>query len=212
MTTIRDGKPTKPERRNHGPGRCVALRDDDLAALLPAAASGEQRAWSLIVGRFSATIRAVARSNRLSPADQDEVAQRTWLRLIENIERIREPGALGGWLATTARRECHRVTGSGREIPAHTPLSAEEPDPATVEDAAEQAERRAALHTAIDVLPDRQRRLMRMLLAQPALSFDELSVALAMPRGSLGATHGRSVALLRQNSHLANVIDAGRPD
>ena len=108
------------EQRERSGSRRPHHRGDDLAALVSAAVRGEtrQRAWRLLVGRFSATIRAVARRHRLSAADQEEVAQRTWVRLVEHIESVREPAALGGWLATTARHECLRVLGaSRREIP-----------------------------------------------------------------------------------------------
>jgi RNA polymerase sigma factor (sigma-70 family) len=183
-------------------------RGDDVAALVRGAARGEQRAWGLLVARFSATIRAIARRHRLSEADQQEVAQRTWLCLVEHIESVREPAALGGWLATTARRECLRVlAASRREIPVDEPPGANRPDPISVEDVVSEAERRAALHRALDALPARQRTLMRTLLSEPALSFDDMSAALGMPRGSLGPTHGRSLARLRRDPHLARVVE-----
>ena len=59
--------------------------------------------------RFSGLVWATARAHRLSSADAADVVQTTWLRLVENLDRIREPEALGGWLATTARRECLRL-------------------------------------------------------------------------------------------------------
>ncbi len=33
----------------------------------------------------------------------------TWLRLVENLDRITEPSRLGAWLTTTAKRECLRL-------------------------------------------------------------------------------------------------------
>ena len=32
-----------------------------------------------------------------------------WLRLIENMGRIRQPGSVGAWLASVTRHECLRV-------------------------------------------------------------------------------------------------------
>lgn len=49
---------------------------------------------------------------------------------------------------------------------------------------------------------------MRMLLAEPAMNYDEVSVALGMPRGSIGPTHGRSLARLRRDPHLARAVGA----
>jgi hypothetical protein len=51
---------------------------------------------------------------------------------------------------------------------------------------------------------------MRYLLAQPDSSYDEVSAALAMPKGSIGPTRGRSLARLRGDTHLAAVVH-GRP-
>ena len=51
---------------------------------------------------------------RLQEADARDATQRTWLRMLENHQQIREPEALGGWLKTTARRECLRILAEQR--------------------------------------------------------------------------------------------------
>ena len=80
--------------------------------------AGDQDAWEAIVDRFSGLVWATARAHRLSRADAADVAQTTWLRLVENLDRIRDPERLGGWLATTARRESLRAIRRGtREEP-----------------------------------------------------------------------------------------------
>jgi DNA-directed RNA polymerase specialized sigma24 family protein len=83
--------------------------DGDLTELLHAARAGDERAWEGIVHRFSGTIRGVARRHRLSPAQADDVAQTTWLALLEHIHAVRDAEALGGWIATTAHRACLRA-------------------------------------------------------------------------------------------------------
>lgn len=105
-------------------------RGDDPHALVSGAVRGDQRAWDLLVARYGATIRAVARRHRLSAADQEEVAQRTWLRLVQHVRSIKEPAALGGWLATTARNESIRVlSASRREVPVDEPRTVTSPIP-----------------------------------------------------------------------------------
>ena len=47
----------------------------------------------------------VIRGFRLSEADTADVFQATWFRLVEQLGSIRDGDGLGGWLATTARRE-----------------------------------------------------------------------------------------------------------
>ena len=42
-------------------------------------------------------------------ANVAEVCQTTWLRLVENLDRIEQPERIGAWLATTSRRESLRI-------------------------------------------------------------------------------------------------------
>src|SRR6266516_3266327 len=91
---------------------------EGLTELLQAAAGGDQDAWGRLVDRYSRLVWAVARGHRLSQADAADVTQATWLRLVEHLDRIKEPERLGAWLATTARHESLRVIRrGGREQP-----------------------------------------------------------------------------------------------
>jgi RNA polymerase sigma factor (sigma-70 family) len=184
------------------------LRGDDAATLLPAARAGDQRAWSLLVGRYGASIKAVARRHRLNAANQEEVAQRTWLRLVEHIDSVREPAAIGGWLTTVARNECLRVlAASKREVPVEEPLPLDVTDSTAVADELIEALRKQALHDALDALPEHQRRLLRSLLVEPNLNYHELSAQLGIPRGGIGPTRGRGLARLRRDPDLRRAID-----
>ncbi len=89
----------------------------DLAALVEAARRNESCAWSGLVQRFTPLVRSVTRRYRLSEHDAEDVAQVVWLRLVEHIQRLREPLALPGWIATTARHESLRLArGHGRTL------------------------------------------------------------------------------------------------
>ena len=48
------------------------------------------------------------------------MGQSVWLQLVDQLDQIRDPAALPGWLATVTRRECLRVLGAVR-----APLAAE---------------------------------------------------------------------------------------
>jgi len=90
----------------------------DVAAVVRAAAAGDERAWSALVDRFSKLVWAIARNHRLGADNAAEVSQTTWLRLAEHIDQLQDPSKVGGWLATTARHESLRVLRSaGRQIP-----------------------------------------------------------------------------------------------
>jgi RNA polymerase sigma factor (sigma-70 family) len=180
---------------------------NDIGPLVDRAARGEERAWTLLIGRFDAMIRSVARRYGLSAYDRDEVAQRTWLALYRHIERLRSHPALAGWLTTTARNECLRVLAAGkREFPVEEPVGGREADDAPVDDQLLAAERREALDRALETVPEHERRLMRLLLQEPQLSYDEISAALGVPKGSIGPTRGRCLARLRDNDHLVSAI------
>lgn len=77
-----------------------------MRSLVAAASRGDQAAWDAIVQRFSNLLWSIARGYRLDPIDASDVVQMTWLKLVENLDRIAEPEALASWLATTVRREC----------------------------------------------------------------------------------------------------------
>jgi len=201
-------------RHGHPAARRAARRGDDTGTLVHAAAAGDDRAWTLLVEHFSVTIRLVARRHRLCEADQDEVVQRTWIRLVERITTVREPAALVGWLVTTARRESlGLLAGAAREVLGPEPFEPRDQARHAAEELHEAIaaeERRAALYKAIDGLPPHQRALMRLLVARPALSYEQVGAALGMPIGSIGPTRGRSLSTLRRDPHLRSVLKDDR--
>lgn len=176
------------------------VSQESVTALLRAAEAGSQAAWDSLVGRFGGLLWSVARAHRLSAADAGDAVQMTWLRLVENLGRIEDPERLAGWLATTARHECLRtLRRSGRE-----PLSV---DGETTVDVPDQAapldtrllneERDAQLWESFGGLGSRCQQLLRVLMADPAPSYAEVSAALDMPIGSIGPTRGRCLQQLR---------------
>lgn len=174
-----------------------------IARLVPAAQAGDPRAVAELVAAFDRQLRAVAASFRLQPADVDDVLQITWMRLLERIHQLQEPAAIGGWLATTVRRECLRML----QRPVMEELTAEHPSAALEggerpDDAALRAEQRATLRHAMRGLPDRHRRLMVLLAAEPDLEYRRIGAALDMPIGSIGPIRQRCLDRLRRDGRL----------
>jgi DNA-directed RNA polymerase specialized sigma24 family protein len=64
------------------------------------------------------------------------------------------------------------------------------------------SERRAVLTRALATLPDRHRRLMTLMLAQPTLDDQQISNRLRMPVGSIGPIRARSLARLSRHPEL----------
>ena len=141
---------------------------------------------------------AVARAHRLCDADAADASQATWLKLLEHVGSIKDPAALGGWLATTARRECLRILRNAARV---DPL-ADAPETADggpgLDARLLAGERDAHLWRAFEALGPRDQALLRMLAADPAPSYEEIGAALDMPIGSIGPTRARALARLRR--------------
>jgi RNA polymerase sigma factor (sigma-70 family) len=178
----------------------------DVGQLVRDAAGGDQAAWDRLVERFNGLVWAVARAHRLAGADASDVVQTTWLRLVENLDRVQDPERVGAWLATTARRECLRTLRlSARVVPTETELL---PDPGT--DAPLGAalladERDRALWAAFGGLSERCQALLRLLVADPPPSYEDVGAALDMPIGSIGPTRQRCLERLRGLAETAGV-------
>jgi RNA polymerase sigma factor (sigma-70 family) len=170
------------------------------------------QAWDALVERYAPLIWSICRKYRLGPADAEDVGQSVWLRLVAQLDKIREPAALPGWLATTTRRECVRVVHA-----AHGPhaviysLDAENiPDGQA--DPAEQdlleAERHAALRQAFADLPPHGQQLIAMLIADPPVPYAEISARLGIAVGSIGPTRSRCLDKMRRHPAIAGLIGA----
>jgi RNA polymerase sigma factor (sigma-70 family) len=186
------------------PGSRQADERGGVAGLVKAAAHGDPDAWARLVDRFASTVWAVARSHRLNAADAADVSQTTWMRLVENLDRIEQPERIGAWLVTTARRESLRVIRmAGRQVPhggdfdlPPDPAPSQSPDDCFVADERERRERRVA--ALLEQLPTRSQLLLRLLSADSPLSYRDISAALSMPIGSIGPTRARALEQLRR--------------
>ncbi len=175
--------------------------------LLETASAGDQQAWDALVERYSSLLWSVARSFRLSAPDAADVAQTTWLRLVEHLDSIADPERLPGWLATTARRECLRLLRrAGREVQSYTAL-VDVPDDAPELDAALlRDERDAALWRALTLLDEFCQQLIRVLMADPPPSYAEAAAILGIPIGSVGPSRGRCLEKLRRRAGISSGV------
>ena len=162
-------------------------------ALLEGARRGEQAAWDDLVSDFSSLVWSIARGYRLPDEDAADAVQMTWLRLVENLDRIRDAERLpGGWprpRGASASRCC--VGPAARSPPSTTHLSSPSTPPHRSTRRLLLDERDRAVWSAFSVLGERCRRLLRVLMASPPPSYREVSAALAMPVGSIGPTRQR---------------------
>ncbi len=186
------------------PGRVdLETADDPVPGWVRAAAAGDARAWEHIVDRFTGLVWSICRGHRLSDDDGADVVQLTWLRLLENLDRIRDPQRLAGWLATTCRRECLALLRRSRSSVA---VADERMDQllggsAPADQPALTADQYATLWQAFHRLSEWCQQVLRALVVDPdegPPSYRLVAAALHTSVGSLGPTRARCLGQLRK--------------
>ncbi len=194
-----------PGRTRRAPAR---RSGEAVSGLVGAAAAGDQHAWNALVQEFSGLLWAVARAHRLSDSDAGDVVQATWLRLLEHLERLRDPARVGAWLATTARRECLRlIRDHGRAIPFGEDAPDAESTDMALDEAIFEHERDDVLWQSFGRLRPSDQALLRLLVADPRPPYEEIAAALDMPIGSIGPTRQRAFERLRQELDRQGSLD-----
>jgi RNA polymerase sigma factor (sigma-70 family) len=161
--------------------------------------AGDAVALDRLVAVMTPVLWHVVRSYRLQEDVAEDVIQTTWLALVRRRDAINEPAAIGGWLTTTARREAWRVTRNGNKaIPVDDEdLSIRLPLQRSAETAAVEIDENRQIWAAVDGLPERCRRLLRIVAFENRPDYAKLATELGMPVGSIGPTRGRCLAKLR---------------
>jgi len=182
----------------------------DAPALVTGALGGDARAWGEIVRRHTPAVVARVRQFRLTSHQAEDVAQTVWLNLLENLEKLRDPHALPGWIATTARHECIRVTNVNRRTVPVDPQGGRLDGiaDADMDEQARHVERESALRAGLAELPVHQREILLLLAVDPPLSYTEIAARLGVPVGSIGPTRGRGLARLRQTEAIKGYLRA----
>lgn len=178
----------------------------EVGALVRSAVDGDAAAWKAIVEGLGPLVWSVVRAHRLSDADAHEVYQTVWFRFAQHLGRIREPDKTGSWLASTARHECLKVHRNARRLmltddPQLLDRVSEDGAPEQslleAEEAAAQSERVRRLWQEFEELGERCRQLLRVLIASPPPSYQEVSAALDIAVGSIGPLRQRCLRRLR---------------
>jgi RNA polymerase sigma factor (sigma-70 family) len=171
-----------------------------VAGLVRSAAAGDRRSWERLIDQFARLIWSITANFKLTESDAADVAQTTWLRLLEHIDRIEYPDRVGSWLAATTRNECLRSLAARKRV-----VLAQDDEVLTaavavgpeVDERILADERDQVVRDALSQLPSRSRRLLELLMADPPTSYADISSEMGLPVGSIGPTRGRCLAQLR---------------
>lgn len=178
----------------------------EVGALVRSAVDGDAAAWKAIVEGLGPLVWSVVRAHRLPDADAHDVYQTVWFRFAQHLGRLREPEKAGSWLASTARHECLKVHRNARRLmltddPRLLDRVSEDDVPEQslldTEAAREQSERVRRLWQEFEKLGERCRQLLRVLIASPPPSYQEVSAAMDIAVGSIGPLRQRCLRRLR---------------
>jgi RNA polymerase sigma factor (sigma-70 family) len=179
---------------------CSLQATESVAFLLLRVRQGDATAWDEIFRRYGKLVTATVRSFRLQDADALDAIQMTWLRFAENAHQVRFPERLGGWLVTTARRECLRILRDAKMT-----LTSEDRVPEGVADPSVNPEQQVinmetvqSLHRLVAELPPRRRMLVRFLFDDDQRSYAEVARLVGIPPGGIGPTRARALRQLRE--------------
>jgi len=208
IMTVEESTATK---QPHPPISLAAMECHDAVVtdLVSRARNGDKQAWDTLVGRYAPLIWSICRKYELRGADAEDVGQSVWLHLVDHLDQVRDPAALPGWLATTARRECIRVVRGQHDAgPVPSAENTSDEQVATAEEELLAAERHAALRGALMGLPPFCQQLIALLIEDPPVPYAEISARLGIPVGSIGPSRRRCLDKLRRDPAIAALISA----
>lgn len=84
--------------------------DPSVTDLVVNAKNGDERAWAELAKRYASLAWSLCRTCQLACADAEDAGQGFWLRRAGQLDRLRGPAALAGWLAARQppwSRTCH---------------------------------------------------------------------------------------------------------
>jgi len=183
----------------------VSARGDDPEAVT---SSAEEEDWEDLIERYQHIIDSVCRSFRLKAEDAADVSQTVWMKTFVNVTRIRERRALPGWIKTTAQHAACDVLRSRDRLTLFEDSSQDKPCSWSslaprhedVDDGVLSAERRAAVRHALNELTEDRRVFLNLLVADPPVSYQQISEQLGLPVGSIGPTRARCLRKLAANT------------
>jgi RNA polymerase sigma-70 factor (ECF subfamily) len=172
--------------------------DADLVARCRA---GDQRAWELLVERYSRYVYAIAvQGFRLSNEDAEDVFQETFARAYERLDQLRDNSAVRPWLAQLTRRLClDRVQRANR-----TEVQADEETRDVDDDTLERLDEAFAVRQCLETLPQPCREILDRFFAKDE-SYRTIGEGLGLPAGTIASRISRCLAKLRAALE-------GRPD
>lgn len=176
--------------------------------LIRACLAGDRHAWETLISRYRRLIYSIPIRCGLGTDDADDLFQTVCLRLLENLENLKDEEHLTAWIITTGRREAWRVSRQKRRREAllsHGAGDSEAELEAVVdadplpEQVVVQLTEEQLTRQALEELGGHCAALLRLLYqTDPVPAYAEIARQLHVPEGSIGPTRARCLQKLRR--------------
>jgi RNA polymerase sigma factor (sigma-70 family) len=169
-----------------------AMADKDLVR---ACRDGDERAWALLVERFSRYVYAIAvQAYRLSVHDAEDVFQEVFTRTYEHLDRLKSDEAIRPWIGQLTRRlAIDKLRLASRESPGADSLDLVE---GHADRQLEEIDLAVGVRAAMETLPEHCQEILDRFFARGE-SYHEISAALDIPMGTIASRISRCLAKLR---------------
>ena len=176
-----------------------AGREEDVR-LIKGCLLGNELAWSELVSKYKNLIFSIPMKYGLSQEDAADIFQAVCLDLLSDLSKIRDHGALAGWIIRVTYNKCfHRKKDSERYVPGE-PIETPTPEEDVPESMLLEVQREQLLRDALRQLSSRCQQLIHMLFFEfPARPYQDIAKSLNLATGSIGFIRGRCLEKLRQS-------------
>lgn len=167
--------------------------DNHLELLTSRAQQGDPQAFSALVNETTAVAYRVALRTVGDPSDAEDVVQEAYIRAWRSLAKLRDPGAVVGWicgivrhvgldrLRQRKRRRAEPYDETKAAQVAESLLAGRVPDPAH---AAESAEDSALLESLVAEIKEKYR-VVLLLREVDGMSYEEIAEAMSIPVGTV---------------------------
>ncbi|MBI5546277.1 MAG: sigma-70 family RNA polymerase sigma factor [Deltaproteobacteria bacterium] len=164
--------------------------------LLTAHLAGDPAAFAGLVRRYERPVYRLALRYARDPDEAEELAQRTFLRVLDHATTLRPEQPFRAFLFKVAANLCKNHLRDRARLVLGVPLEAAAPEGESLED----KERRVRLRTALASLPLRQRQVVSLRI-DADLPFAQVAEALAITENNAKVTFHH--AMKRLKAHFA---------
>ena len=190
---------TAPKNVTAPPRAAKASARTDIQ-LVKRCVGGDEAAWEELLAKYKNLIFSIPIKYGFSRDEAAEVFQMVCADLVTELPRLREVGALPAWLIRVTSNKCIHRSRELRRFSADEPSEMDLPaEGALPPILLEEIEQEQAVREAVAALPERCRKLIRMLFYEtPSQPYAEVARALGLATGSVGFIRGRCLDKMRE--------------